>query len=92
MHFDAPIDVLVAIIDAVAGLIGDLAGLLPNPDPFPALLDGMTLDAGDAAAIAYYWLDTFFIADAVITAITSWVLLFPVAWLIMTLWRWAKVR
>lgn len=89
---DFLVQLLSVILDALTNVIGTLVGLLPNPDPFPEILDELTIQSNDAVVVAYYWLDSFFIADAVITSLTAWIALFPIAWLIMTLWHWAKVR
>lgn len=82
------LDILTVVSDAITTLLG----ILPNPDPFPEILDNMTITANDSLAVCYYWLDQFFIADAVITVLGTWFLMFPLAWIIMMLWKWVKAR
>lgn len=84
--------IFLSILATVSNSITALLSLLPNPDPFPQILDGMTVTSSDAMAVAYYWLDKFFIADAVITVLGLWFLMFPIAWIIMMLWKWLKAR
>ena len=86
------LEILATVSDAITALLS----MLPNPDPFPQMLD--TIESQGALAdntvfqIAYYWLDSFFIADAVITMIGLWFIMFPTAWIIMMLWKWVKAR
>lgn len=85
-------EVFLAILGTVSDFISALLGMLPNPDPFPAILDDVAVQSGDALTVAYYWLDQFFIADAVITVLGGWFVMFPLAWIIMMLWKWVKAR
>lgn len=83
---------LLQILRVVSDTISVLLGMLPNPDPFPAILDGIQLQSNDALVVAYYWLDQFFMADVVIRVLGLWFLMFPLAWVIMMLWKWIKAR
>lgn len=85
-------DVFLSILRTVSDFITTLLGMLPNPDPFPEILDTLSLTSTDALAVAYYWLDQFFVADAVVTMLGLWFLMFPLAWVIMMLWKWIKAR
>lgn len=82
----------IQVLAVISDTISSLLGFLPNPDPFPEILDGLQISASDSFAVAYYWLDQFIIADAVITCIGTWILMFPLAWIIMMLWKWVKAR
>lgn len=84
--------IFLAILATVSDFITTLLGMLPNPDPFPEILDTIELSSSDSLVVAYYWLDQFFIADAVITMLGLWFLMFPIAWIIMLLWKWVKAR
>lgn len=85
-------EIFLSILETVSNSITALLSLLPNPDPFPEILDDLTLTGNDAMSVAYYWLDQFFIADAVVTVLGLWFLMFPIAWIIMMLWKWMKAR
>lgn len=85
-------DLFLQILTVVSDMITALVGMLPNPDPFPAILEEVSLESSDMMVIAYYWLDQFIMADAVITMFGLWFVMFPVAWIIQTLWKWANVR
>lgn len=84
--------IFLSILATVSDSITALLSMLPNPDPFPEILDNMTLTGTEAVSVAYYWLDQFFIADAVVTVLGLWFLMFPIAWIIMMLWKWMKAR
>lgn len=88
-------DVLNAFLDilgAISEMIGSLLGMLPNPDPFPQILEQLELAGTDSVYVAYYWLDQFFIGDVVVTCLGLWFGMFPIAWIIMMLWKWMKAR
>ena len=85
-------EIFLSILEVISDVITSFLSLLPNPDPFPDILDGLTLNGNDAVSIAYYWLDQFFYADAVVTTLGLWFLMFPLAWIIMMLWKWIKAR
>lgn len=84
--------IFLDILGTVSDFITTLLGILPNPDPFPQILDELQLTSSDSLTIAYYWLDQFVIADAVITMLGLWFLMFPLAWIILMLWKWVKAR
>lgn len=84
--------IFLSILATVSDSITALLSMLPNPDPFPEILDNMTLTGTESVSVAYYWLDQFFIADAVVTVLGLWFLMFPIAWIIMMLWKWMKAR
>lgn len=89
-------EIFLGILETVSNVITKFLSILPNPDPFPGILDNIEqqnlLGDNSMFAIAYYWLDSFFIADAIITMISLWFLMFPIAWIIMMLWKWLKAR
>lgn len=85
-------EIFLSIMETVSNSITALLSILPNPDPFPEILDDLSLTGNEAISIAYYWLDQFFIADAVVTVLGLWFLMFPIAWIIMMLWKWMKAR
>lgn len=89
---DSVESLILSILDAVTSAVASLLGFLPNPDPFPEILDNLTVTATDGLVVAYSWLDTFFIADVVINMLGLWLLMFPMAWVIMWLWKWIKAR
>lgn len=82
------LDVLTTIVSMISALIG----VLPNPDPFPAMLDDMERGGNEAFTVAVYWLGQFVDIPGCVVAIETWFLMFATAWLIMTVWKWAKAR
>lgn len=89
--------IFLEILTVVSDSITALLSLLPNPDPFPEMMESfetMIIEESypDMFPIAYYWLDSFFIADAVLTCLAGWFVMFPIAWVIMMLWKWMNAR
>lgn len=84
--------IFLDILTVVSNAITTLLGMLPNPDPFPAIIESLEFGATDAVTVAYYWIDQFIIADAVISMLGTWFVMFPIAWIIMMLWKWIKAR
>lgn len=87
-----PYEFLFDIVDWVYEVVSQLLSILPNPDPFPEIIDGMTIDAESMYTVAYFWMDQFIDMDAVIVMFGSWFMMFPFAWVIMWLWKVMRVR
>lgn len=83
--------VIVQFINLLADGVGALVGVLPNPDPFPAMLEGVQPDSSVASRMWYY-ADQFFDVAAIVGMIGSWFTIFAMAWLIQTLWNWGKAK
>lgn len=92
MEDNAIAQIFLQILRVVSDSISALLGMLPNPDPFPTILDSLSLDSGNSLVVAYYWLDQFFMADVIVTMIGLWFVMFPLAWIIMMLWKWVNAR
>lgn len=89
---DVVYDFFIAVLNGFIDVVAALLDVLPNPDPFPAMIDDLVVQGGDVVAVAYYWLDAFFVADAVVQIFTAWFALFALAWVIQWLWRLIRVR
>lgn len=85
-------EIFLGVLDAITSAVATLLGFLPNPDPFPAILDELTLSTSDSIVVAYQWLNTFTYADVILESLSIWFLMFPLAWVIMWLWKWLKAR
>lgn len=94
---DSVQEILLSILAVVSDAITSLVGLLPNPDPFPQIIEqyaesGSWNGLEEIVPVVWYWLDSFFVADAVLSMLSLWFLMFPIAWIIMLLWKWLKAR
>lgn len=69
-----------------------LLGMIPNPDPFPGIIADMNIDISDGYRVAWYWLDAVCDMELVANIISYYFVMFPLAWFIMMLWKWAKMR
>lgn len=85
-------EVFLDILTVISNSITELLSILPNPDPFPVIIENLELSGTEPVAVAYYWLDQIFYADAVVSVLGTWFLMFPIAWIIMMLWKWLKAR
>lgn len=84
--------IFLVILEVVSNSITTLLGMLPNPDPFPEIIANVDFNAENGALFAGYWLDQFFDATFIIGITVSWLFMFPIAWIIMMLWKWLKAR
>lgn len=84
--------IFLGILKTVSDTITGFLSYLPNPDPFPEIIEDLSLTGSEPISIAYYWIDQFFYADAVVSALGTWFIMFPIAWIIMMLLKWIKAR
>lgn len=85
-------EVILAILGFVVNAVGWLLGLLPNPDPFPTIIDNMTIQGDEPWVVAWYWLSQFVNVPFVISVIGLFFSVFAIGWLIQMLWKWIKAR
>lgn len=91
MSFQVVMDALLFVLQTVFEFVASIFAMLPNPDPFPEMIQEMGFEnVGDVGAFAFWWCDQFIDMDMFITLALMWVELFPVAWVIMLIWRWIK--
>lgn len=83
---------LVAIINGLATFVGTIGRILPNPDPFPEIIENLTFGGGDAAPIAFYWLNKFVDITTVTYVIVTWFVIFGLGWIYQFLWNLIKVK
>ena len=84
--------IFLDILTVVSDSITELLGMLPNPDPFPEILEDMDLSSDDAGVQAYFWLNQFVDIPAVVAILAAWFTMFAIGWIIMMLWKWIKAR
>lgn len=65
-------DALYGFVQVIIGLLNTLINVLPNPDPFPRLIDGLSADTAADLGFATYWLDAFIPIDWAVAALTIW--------------------
>lgn len=84
--------VIVDFINLLASVIQPVAAILPNPDPFPTIIDSLSIDGGSPGAIAYFYLNQFIDLNFIFGVMVTWFTMFGMAWLIQMLWNWAKLK
>lgn len=83
---------LLGIIDLLTQILETITSWLPNPDPFR---DGSVVvhDTDDFLInFAAYWLDTIWDMQLLVSMGVAVFEMFSLAWLIMALWHWLKMR
>lgn len=83
---------LLGIIDLLTQILETITSWLPNPDPFR---DGdvVVQDTDDFLVnFAAYWMDTIWDMQLLVSMGVAVFEMFGLAWLIMTLWHWLKMR
>lgn len=83
---------LLALLNMANDFIYSLLGLLPNPDPFPGIFSDLTVDVSDVYRVAWYWLDSVFEMEMLLSVLTMWFEMFALGWVILMLWKWIKMR
>lgn len=51
-------DLLGGGLQVIADFINVIIGVLPNPDPFPAMIEEMAWVQGDVWSVSFFWLDS----------------------------------
>lgn len=82
------LDILTVISDTITTLLG----MLPNPDPFPAIINNLRIEASNPFAIACFWLDQFLDLSLIISFLEAFFSMFAIGWIILMLWKWLKAR
>lgn len=83
---------LLGVIDLITQILETITSWLPNPDPFR---DGdvVVQDTDDFLVnFAAYWMDTIWDMQLLVSMGVALFEMFGLAWLIMTLWHWLKMR
>lgn len=83
---------LLGIIDLLTQILETITSWLPNPDPFR---DGdVVVQNTDDFLVnfAAYWMDTIWDMQLLVSMGVAVFEMFSIAWLIMTLWHWLKMR
>lgn len=84
--------IFLQILQVVSDAITNLVGMLPNPDPFPEIINSLEIDTGDNATTAFYWLNQFVDLPLITSVLAAYFTMFALAWVIMMLWKWLKAR
>lgn len=85
-------EILLNLFAALNDYVYTLLGMIPNPDPFPGIISGMDIEITDGYRVAWYWLDAVFDMEILLSVIGAWFTMFAIGWIIMMLWKWAKMR
>ena len=85
-------EIFLSILQVVSDSITALLSILPNPDPFPDILENLELETSNAGVVAYYWLNQFVDVPGVTYILATWFTMFGIAWVIMMLWKWMNAR
>lgn len=84
--------VIISILNAINDAVGSLTSVVPNPDPFPPLIENMVIDNGSFGARAFFYMNQFVDVGLIAGMILAWFPIFVGAWLIQMLWSWAKAK
>lgn len=80
------------VLNVVADSITTLLSMLPNPDPFPGIMQNISFDYVDGYRVAWYWLDSAIEMELFLSVLTAWFEMFALGWIIQMLWKWLKAR
>lgn len=68
-------DAVNGVLQVIADFINLIIDVLPNPDPFPDIIENMSVSTTADIGFAYYWLDAFVGVDYSTGLIIAWVTL-----------------
>lgn len=85
-------DIFLSILQVVSDAVTQLVSLLPNPDPFPEIINSIDFDAAGSGLMAIWWADQFIDMEFITQLTLSWLFMFPIAWVIMMIWKWLRAR
>lgn len=85
-------ELMVNGLEIASDAITSFANWLPNPDPFPEMLDNIENNPASELDFAMYWIGNFVDINTIIFILELWFVMFPLAWGIMTIHHWLKTR
>lgn len=65
-------DAVNGVLQVVADFLNLVISIVPNPDPFPEIIEGMSADTGADMGFAVYWLNNAVDVNAVSALIAAW--------------------
>lgn len=66
-------DAINGALQAIVGFLNVVIAALPNPDPFPTIIDSLDPDTAANLAFGYFWIDSFFGIDVCILILNLWI-------------------
>lgn len=90
-NFLAPLEeLLINIIYLITDVLEAITSWLPNPDPFRS--QTYHVDENPFLSFAAYWMDVIWDMEYVVNIGVAMFEMFTIAWIIMALWKWLKMR
>lgn len=83
---------IVAFINAIASFVNSVANAVPNPDPFPPLIENLVIDDGSIGAQAFFFINQFVDIGSILGILFAWFPMFAMAWIFQMLWTLAKAK
>lgn len=68
-------DAVNGILQVIADFINLIIDILPNPDPFPEIINGLTAETAANLGFARFWIDAFIGIDNALMIIGAWAVL-----------------
>lgn len=65
-------DAVNGVLQVIADFINLIINVLPNPDPFPEMIEGMGGNTAADLGFARYWLDAFIGVDVAVGMLAAW--------------------
>lgn len=64
---------LNGVLQVITDFVNLVIEMLPNPDPFPEIIENLPDSTTADMGFAFYWADSFFGIDVCTTIISAWV-------------------
>lgn len=83
---------IVSFINAIADFVNAVANAVPNPDPFPAVIENLVIDDGSIGAQAFFFINQFVDIGTIVGIFAAWFPMFAMAWIFQLLWTIGKAK
>lgn len=65
-------DAVNGVVQVIVSFLNVVIEALPNPDPFPEIIQGMDVSDASGLGFGFYWIDAFFGVDTCTGLIAAW--------------------
>lgn len=66
-------DAVNGVLQVITDFINLIIEVVPNPDPFPEIIEDLPDSAAADMGFTFYWADSFFGVDMCVNIISAWV-------------------
>lgn len=65
-------DLVNGVMQTIVSFLNVVIEAIPNPDPFPQIIQNMDASTAGNMGFAFYWLDAFFGVNTCVSILAAW--------------------